>query len=147
MAAKIDFSDAVFGTLEPQTFQRPPPAAPPDDEVMSIPQAAKLFGESRQTTWRRAKSGQLEEITVNGKSFVRRSEVVALMDAGKPGAQHAKTPTKLESVVASGHARATSVAVSEQISELAAAVTALQTELRSVHNAVRALLLAGGRTR
>jgi len=141
----LDFSDEAFSRLEARAFHGAPVAAPPpDDEAMSIPDAARILGESRQTTWRRTKAGQLEEITVNGRAFVRRADVMALLDAGKPSAQRAERSSSFAAGVASGRARATSQAVSDQLADLASAVTALQSEVRSVHTTLRALLLTRG---
>lgn len=132
-----NFSDELFSGLEPLVSDYRQQIEQGD--VVSQAEAARILDESRQHTSRRVAAKQLEEIRVGRSSFVRRADVLALLDAGKPppgrGAR-AVVPT-LQATIAAGRARTSSEDVGEQLRQLQATVDEIQREVRSIRMLLR----------
>jgi hypothetical protein len=132
-----NFSDELFSGLEPLLADHRQQIA--EGDVVSQAEAARILDESRQHTSRRVAAKQLREIRVGRSSFVRRAEVLALLDAGKPppgrGARVA-FPT-LQAEIAAGRARTTSEDAQEQLRRLQVTVDEIQREVRSIRMLLR----------
>lgn len=150
MTTPFDFSDEAFASAP--TFD----AAPPDDpesgvelgeELISEAEAARLLDESRQTTNRRTGSGQLPIAGRVGRRVqVRRSDVLAILDAGKPPPSSGKAkpaapgrlPAAFPSYAARGRAENP---IGERLEDLARELQAVRSDVRSLR---QLLLVRGG---